>query len=380
MKRKPKSLPDYGNIYCRMLWLKRVSTKLTTKIMKRKVFQICLSPIGIRFFILFFLSINTSSIFSQSGGASNGNYVIQGASYYSATPGIVTAGKAYLNTYLFGGDVTISGGKSQNPSGTPGTITVGGATCDASYPYGGNVTIAPGIGYNNGKIYLNGATNVNNLLSADAISAGSISTSGGISAGSISTNSITSGNISTSGAITVGGSLNARGVLFFAAINGGLQSAGPNGISIYDNEINVKNGNLYIGHRNTQSTIIQANGGAVGIGCYDTKGYTLAVNGPMIATKVMVKLNADWPDFVFSEKHKIKTLPEIETYIKKNGHLEDVPTAKEVSAKGIDVGEMNTILLKKVEELTLLLIEQNKIIEALKLKWKKLERNRDEKL
>jgi hypothetical protein len=86
----------------------------------------------------------------------------------------------------------------------------------------------------------------------------------------------------------------------------------------------------------------------------------------MIATKVMVKAFNNWPDYVFAKTHKLKTLPEIEKYIKQYGHLEDVPTQAQVKEKGIDVGEMNTILLEKVEELTLFMIDQNKTIQELK--------------
>ena len=110
-------------------------------------------------------------------------------------------------------------------------------------------------------------------------------------------------------------------------------------------------------------------------GNYPTKSYKLAVNGAMVAEKVVVKLRANWPDFVFAENHKMRSLSEIESYIKIYKHLPDVPTAKEVNEKGIDVGEMNVILLKKIEELTILMIEQNKSIEALKAKINGLQNN-----
>ncbi len=112
--------------------------------------------------------------------------------------------------------------------------------------------------------------------------------------------------------------------------------------------------------------------GTVGIGFattyttgnYPTKGYNLAVNGSFIATSVVVKLVANWPDFVFNNNHIFMQLPEIESYIKTNHHLPDLPGEDEVKIKGIDLGEMQTKLLQKVEELTLLLIEQNKSFTA----------------
>lgn len=65
-------------------------------------------------------------------------------------------------------------------------------------------------------------------------------------------------------------------------------------------------------------------------------------------------------------------LKELEQYILKNKHLPDVPTQDEISKDGMDVYEMNAILLKKVEELTLYIIEQQKQIEQLENKIKNI--------
>ena len=73
-----------------------------------------------------------------------------------------------------------------------------------------------------------------------------------------------------------------------------------------------------------------------------------------------------WPDFVFGNNYKLMNLYELEQYINTNQHLPDVPAAQEVSANGIDLGEMNAILLQKVEELTLHIIELQKQIDELK--------------
>jgi hypothetical protein len=105
--------------------------------------------------------------------------------------------------------------------------------------------------------------------------------------------------------------------------------------------------------------------GNIGIGCGGRSEYMLAVLGSIIAEKVVVKNSDNWPDYVFSPNHKLPTLDETEVYIKANNHLEGVPTEAEVKDKGIDVAEMNMILLKKVEELTLLMIEQEKRIKEL---------------
>jgi hypothetical protein len=106
---------------------------------------------------------------------------------------------------------------------------------------------------------------------------------------------------------------------------------------------------------------VSANGN-VGINTTFPKGYKLAVNGSAIATSMTVKLNADWPDYVFKPTYQLPSLTEIKTYTDKNHHLPGVPAAAEMEKNGINLGEMNMVLLKKVEELTLYLMEQNKQI------------------
>lgn len=105
---------------------------------------------------------------------------------------------------------------------------------------------------------------------------------------------------------------------------------------------------------------INANGN-VGIGTSDTKGYKLAVAGKMISEEVVVKLQGNWPDYVFEKNYNLPTLTELEAYIKVNKHLPEVPSACVVEENGVNLGEMNAILLKKVEELTLYVIEQQKV-------------------
>lgn len=110
----------------------------------------------------------------------------------------------------------------------------------------------------------------------------------------------------------------------------------------------------------TSTNDIYFNTGNVSIGATNPQGYKLAVAGKIISEEVVVKLQANWPDYVFESDYKPLTLEEIEQYIKVNKHLPGVPSAKEVEEKGISVGEMNAILLKKIEELTLEIIELNK--------------------
>ncbi len=105
------------------------------------------------------------------------------------------------------------------------------------------------------------------------------------------------------------------------------------------------------------------NGGNVGIGTEDTKGYKLGVKGKIAAEEVKVALYNAWPDYVFESDYNLPTLQQVENHIAENGHLEDIPSAAAVKENGIQLGEMNAKLLQKIEELTLYMIEQNKINE-----------------
>jgi len=110
--------------------------------------------------------------------------------------------------------------------------------------------------------------------------------------------------------------------------------------------------------------------GQIGIGTskmpIDAK---LAVEGKIYAREIEVNNNS-WPDYVFTPDYKMLTLFELETYVNKHSHLPGIPSAETVSEEGINLGEMDGLLLQKVEELTLYVIELKKEIEELKAKTK----------
>jgi hypothetical protein len=85
----------------------------------------------------------------------------------------------------------------------------------------------------------------------------------------------------------------------------------------------------------------------------------LNATGVLKAKEVSVNVNG-WPDFVFEQEYSIMSLKETEDFIKENKHLPNIPTASEVEENGILLGEMQSKLLQKIEELTLYLIEQQK--------------------
>jgi hypothetical protein len=87
------------------------------------------------------------------------------------------------------------------------------------------------------------------------------------------------------------------------------------------------------------------------------------VNGKIRAHEIKVE-TTNWPDYVFAPSFKLPDLEVTEQFIKQNSHLPEIPSAVEVEKDGISLGEMNAKLLKKIEELTLHLIEQNKRLDA----------------
>jgi len=94
--------------------------------------------------------------------------------------------------------------------------------------------------------------------------------------------------------------------------------------------------------------------------------YKLGVLGKMIAEEVRVTPQASWPDYVFEKDYALTPLNELENQIQELGHLPNIPNAKEVEAEGWNLGDMDTKLLEKVEELTLYIIDINKTVGGLK--------------
>jgi hypothetical protein len=108
----------------------------------------------------------------------------------------------------------------------------------------------------------------------------------------------------------------------------------------------------------------------------DLTAKNVYANGNVWAKEIKVALTNPWPDYVFNETYKLPTLLEVENYIMQNNHLQNVPTAQEISNNGLELGDMAKIQQEKIEELTLYLIQQNKEINKLKKEnesFKKLE-------
>lgn len=113
----------------------------------------------------------------------------------------------------------------------------------------------------------------------------------------------------------------------------------------------------------TERMVITVDGN-IGIGKSDPTD-KLEVNGRIHARSVKVDLD-DWPDYVFLPEYTLPSLQEVAKFIEENGHLENVPSANTITTEGLDLGMMDKILMEKVEELTLYLIEKDQEIEKIK--------------
>jgi hypothetical protein len=109
---------------------------------------------------------------------------------------------------------------------------------------------------------------------------------------------------------------------------------------------------------------IYFNTGNVGIGT-TSPDEKLTVNGKIHAKEVIVDLSIPAPDYVFDDGYKLRPMSELENFVIKNSHLPDIPPAKEMEENGIDLSLINMMLLKRIEELTLYIIDQEKRIKSI---------------
>ena len=109
----------------------------------------------------------------------------------------------------------------------------------------------------------------------------------------------------------------------------------------------------------TEANSVASYSGNVAVGTATVpSGYQMAVDGKLITEEVKVQLSGNWPDYVFKEGYDLPTLDEVKKHIDEKGHLIHIPSAEEVEANGIQLGEMNKLLLEKIEELTLYVLQQ----------------------
>ncbi|MEO6403955.1 MAG: hypothetical protein ABIY51_10645 [Ferruginibacter sp.] len=122
------------------------------------------------------------------------------------------------------------------------------------------------------------------------------------------------------------------------------------------------NTNMRIFCNSASAMLIAAATGNVGIGT-DNPTYKLSVNGNIRSKEVVVETG--WADYVFDDKYTLTPLNEVEQFILKNKHLSNIPSANEIEANGLHLGDTQKKMMEKIEELTLYIIELNKKIEKL---------------
>lgn len=163
----------------------------------------------------------------------------------------------------------------------------------------------------------------------------------------------------------------------FLNIGGENSSSGHlkihNASCCYNTYADIK-GNLFFRAEYTQAGLAIQRDGSVTIGVWptynntfvDTQGYKLMVNGGILTEEVKVIGDVPNSDHVFEKDYDLISITELKDYIKENKHLPEIPSAKEFKEKGYSVGEMDDLLLRKVEELTLYIIQLQEEIETLK--------------
>nr|WP_321450317.1 hypothetical protein [uncultured Carboxylicivirga sp.] len=121
----------------------------------------------------------------------------------------------------------------------------------------------------------------------------------------------------------------------------------------------LRNGNIAIGKKTANAKLdVAGNIKAEEIEVTLASMQDLNLNGTLAANNITYTANGQTADHVFEEDYDLKSLEEIETFITENKHLPDVPSAEAMEEKGVNLAEMNKLLLQKVEELTLYAIEQ----------------------
>ena len=118
-------------------------------------------------------------------------------------------------------------------------------------------------------------------------------------------------------------------------------------------------GSIRVGNRLHTNKLIATGSATIG------NGFICSQNGQVKAKEIVVTLEG-WSDYVFDNGYRLMPLGELERYVNANKHLPNIPSAKEVENNGVNIGEMNALLLEKIEELTLYIIDLQKQIDELK--------------
>ncbi len=304
-----------------------------------------------------------------------------------------------LSILFFAGLCSANAQNVQSTSSrTSGGLEAGGATSGTGntfYGYqAGKVTTSTGInntfiGHQSGKANTTGKRNIFVGYGAGMSSNGSSNIFIGDFAGGNNNSGIGNVFLGTDAGQENDGSNNT-----YIGHGAGLDTSGSNNVFIGYGAGSVEQGSnkLFIDNTATLKPLIWGDfaldqlkfNGKVGIGnvtsfptaigAVNVSNYNLFVTGGILTDQVRVILSngGTWADYVFKEDYALPTLEEVEKHIIEEGHLKDIPSAEDIAQNGIELAEMNKLLLQKVEELTLYMIEQNKETQKLKEQLKML--------
>lgn len=224
---------------------------------------------------------------------------------------------------------------------------------------GGNTNVGTDLSVGNNAAIANNATVGKDLQVGEDLNVAQTATIGG----QTKINDNTSSSTAATGALTVSGG---AGIGENLNVGASLKVSGNTGSTNATTGALVVTGGVGIGE-NLNVTGTSTLTGKVAIATTSTPGgHELYIGGSAIAEEVVVKLQGNWPDYVFDPNYQKPDLQEWKKFIAEHGHLPGMPSAQQIKQQdGVALGETQRLLVEKVEQLLLLILEQQKQIEAL---------------
>ncbi len=270
----------------------------------------------------------------------NGNYALKPAMTIGATSGNINDAYVGIGTtspnaklHVYGGNLLVNGGQGDANSGI--RIVAPVATSHYNWMIGANQNV-----------------NATFEITPSATVGGTTFTSPAVTVNA--NGNVGIGTSSPASKLDVSGAIYAR---YDATVLSTISTNASGTLNVNGwNNVNIQTGG--------NSSVYASGNGNVGIGT-TSPSEKLSVNGN-IRTKKLIVAQTNWPDYVFHPAYQLKPLDEVEKFVQVNRHLPGVPSQKEVDRQGLDVGDTQALLLKKIEELTLYMIEvkkENKVLQ-----------------
>ncbi len=311
-------------------------------------------------------TVTTTSIsgITQNSASSGGNVTSDGGA------NVTSRGVCWSTT----SNPTISNSKT-NDGNLTGVFTssVTGLSAGTTYHVRAYATNSAGTGYGSDLSFTTASapvapvvttSSITNITQTTASSGGNVTSDGGASVTARGVCWNTTGNPTTSSSKTTDGTGAGTFTSSITGLSNGttyyVRAYATNSVgTTYGNELSFNAGSP-TGWQ-TSGGNVYYNSGNVGIGTATSFDAKLNVNGKILAEEVEVISNIA-SDFVFDPGYKLMPITELEEYLETNRHLPEIPSAEEFSREGQNLGEMDDLLLRKIEQLTLYLINQDQIL------------------